>query len=291
MTPTPRQRAERAGAGLPPLLLAAERVAAGVAPGVHGRRRVGSGETFWQYREYAAGDPASTIDWRRSARGDRLFVRQTEWEAAQCVWLWRDASPSMAWRSSETPPLKRERAEVLLLALASLLIRGGERVALFGTGARPSADRNTLPRLAALLDGSSGEAADLPPPRPVARHAQTVFVGDFLTNPEATLARMRTFAGQGVRGHLIQVLDPAEWELPYRGRVRFEGTEDEGAWLAPRAEGLRPAYRARIAEHTEALRAAARRVGWGFTRHRTDRPATAALLTVYHALSAARGRA
>ena len=59
----------------------------------------------------------------------RLFIRETEWEAAQTVCLWRDGSACMRWRSRAGPAEKRERAGLLLLALASLLLRGGERVA------------------------------------------------------------------------------------------------------------------------------------------------------------------
>ena len=95
-----RQRAEEAAAALPPLLVAAERVAATVAQGVHGRRRVGQGETFWQFRQYQPGDAASRIDWRESAKSQRLYVRETEWEAAQSVWLWRDGSASMDYTSA-----------------------------------------------------------------------------------------------------------------------------------------------------------------------------------------------
>ena len=71
----------------PALLAEAERVAAIVAAGVHGRRRAGQGETFWQYRNYQSTDAASRIDWRRSARGDQVFVRDNEWEAANTVYL------------------------------------------------------------------------------------------------------------------------------------------------------------------------------------------------------------
>src|SRR5256714_10721107 len=89
-----RDRAEQAAAVLPPLLVAAERVAVTVAQGVHGRRRVGQGETFWQFRQYQPGDAAARIDWRESAKSQRLYVRETEWEAAQSVWLWRGGSPA-----------------------------------------------------------------------------------------------------------------------------------------------------------------------------------------------------
>ena len=96
-----RNQAEQTAAVLPPLLVAAERVAVTVAQGVHGRRRVGQGETFWQFRQYQPGDAATRIDWRESAKSQRLYVRETEWEAAQSVWLWRDASASMDYSSAD----------------------------------------------------------------------------------------------------------------------------------------------------------------------------------------------
>ena len=104
-----QQRAEQLASTLPPLLVAAQRVAATVAQGVHGRRRVGQGETFWQYRRYLPGDSVRMVDWRRSAKSDQVFVRETEWEAAQTVWLWRDTSASMRWRSRRDLPEKADR--------------------------------------------------------------------------------------------------------------------------------------------------------------------------------------
>ena len=90
-----REGAETLAGGLPPLLAAAEQLAATVLLGPHGRRRSGMGEEFWQYRPAMASDEARLIDWRRSARDDRLYVREREWEAAHNVWLWIDRSASM----------------------------------------------------------------------------------------------------------------------------------------------------------------------------------------------------
>ena len=83
-------------ATMPRLILEARRVAATVIHGLHGRRRAGPGENFWQYRRFVSGEPASRVDWRRSARDDHLYVREQEWEAAHTVWIWPDRSPSMA---------------------------------------------------------------------------------------------------------------------------------------------------------------------------------------------------
>src|SRR3546814_6749497 len=104
----------------PPLLVAAERVAATVEQGVHGRRRVGPGDAFWQFRRYSPGDAISRIDWRQTAKRTHTFIRENEWEAAESVWLWRDASPSMRWKSPQGAERKDERGDLLLLALASL---------------------------------------------------------------------------------------------------------------------------------------------------------------------------
>ena len=142
-----QQRAEQLAATLPPLMVQAERVAATVAQGVHGRRRVGQGETFWQYRRYLPGDSPRAVDWRRSAKSDLVFVRETEWEAAQTVWLWRDTSASMRWRSRRDLPEKADRAELLLRALGLLLVGAGERIALFGEGLPPTTGRTALLRL------------------------------------------------------------------------------------------------------------------------------------------------
>jgi len=282
-----RQRAEQLAATLPPLLVTAERVASTVAQGVHGRRRVGQGETFWQFRQYTAGDRPESIDWRQSAKSDRVFVRQTEWEAAQSVWLWRDGSASMAWRAADDRPTKRARAELLCLALAALLVRGGEHIALLGSGQRPSTGRAALRRMALRFERheDAGEGASLPPAVPLPRHGHVVLIGDFLAPLETIDRALRGYAEAGARGFMLQVLDPAEESLPYDGRVRFEGLEDEQSWVLSRVETVRDAYVARLNAQRAGLRAIARTAGWRFASHRTDRPPQSALLDMYMALS------
>jgi uncharacterized protein (DUF58 family) len=284
-----RHRAEAAAARLPPLMVHAERIAATVAQGVHGRRRVGQGETFWQFRRYEPGDTLQSIDWRQSAKTEYLFVRETEWEAAQSVWLWRDGSGSMRYASDRKLPEKSERAEILLLAMASLLVRGGERIALLD-GSRPASGRVALEDIALRLTteapGEDARDESLPPFLPLPRHGQLVLFGDFLSPLEAVEARFRRYAAQGVKAYVMHVLDPAEETLPFRGRTRFEGLENEGRVLVKRVEVVREDYHGRIANHIEGLRTICRRIGWGYGLHRTDHSPESALLTAYMALSA-----
>ena len=97
-------------------------------------------------------------------------MRETEWAAAQSVWLWRDGSPSMRYRSSERVPEKLERAELLTIALAALLVRGGERIALTGSGRRPATGQAALNRLAIQLLRPSTQKESLPPIEELPRH-------------------------------------------------------------------------------------------------------------------------
>jgi uncharacterized protein (DUF58 family) len=270
---------------LPPLLVAANRVAATVIQGVHGRRRVGQGETFWQFRRYQYGDPIEDIDWRQTAKTDRVYVRETEWEAAQSIWLWCDASPSMRWRSSKDLPEKHERAALITLALAALLVRAGEQVALMGTGAPPRSGRATLSRLAAALSRPADDATGLPPAIALPRYAEVIMVGDFLSPLPEVDRTVRAIAGRGVRGHIVQVLDPAEETLPFTGRTRFEGLEAEGDTLVPRVEAVRGDYQKVLAAHIAGLSDITRAVGWTFERHRTDRSPSSTLLALYQILA------
>ena len=122
-----RHEAEKAIRNLPPITAPAGRLVHSLIRGVHGRRRSGPGDSFWQYRPFYPGDLHTDIDWRRSAKSDNLFVRQKEWESAQNVFLWCDASPSMQFSSHQSLHTKQEKAIMLGLAAAILLVEGGER--------------------------------------------------------------------------------------------------------------------------------------------------------------------
>ena len=296
-----RAKAESAAiAGrLPPLLIAAERIAATVTQGVHGRRRVGSGDVFWQHRPYYPGDELRRLDWRQSAKSDKIYLRQMEWSAAQTVYLWCDLSPSMDYASQRDLPTKAERAMVLLLALSHVLARAGERVALIGDPEPPISGRAVAERLADRLqhrtqvaqskaENNKESESSLPPAVLLPAHAHAVLIGDFLSPVAEFRALIERFAARDVRGHVLQVLDPAEVAMPFLGRVRFRGLEREGELLMSRVESIREAYLAKLDSHREELRALARHAGWSFSTHVTDAAGAPALLALYQWLAADR---
>ena len=283
-----RLQAERLSARLPALMVQADRIAATIAQGDHGRRRVGQGDAFWQFRRYRDEDPSMAIDWRQSAKSQHLFVREREWSAAASVWIWRDASPSMHYKSHVATGTKVERATVLALAFASLLVRGGERVGELGGTGPAAIGRQALNRIALNFSLNTSTRQNVPRLVVLPRFSQIVLISDFLSPLDNVLTVLRHYGALGVRGHLIQVLDPAEEDLPFDGRTEFEDVSSQTRMLARRAETLRDAYRDRLQGLRSELGQACRRQDWTFATHRTDRPAQSALLAAYAALAAHR---
>ncbi len=267
---------------LPDLMIEASRIAATVAHGVHGRRRAGPGETFWQFRQYQNTDSAALIDWRRTASSTHVYVREREWEAAHTIWLWPDLSASMDFKSKLASVTKRERAIILMLAASELMVRGGERVALIGLTV-PTASRKAMVRLAENIASHSTDAIlteGLPPRTHLPRFSSALLFSDFLDPIEQVSERIKMLAADGVSGHIVQVLDPAEETLPYDGRAEFIEPESGERWIADRAETLRESYRKKLLAHREALIDLAHRLGWSFLVHHTDRSPAEPLLTL-----------
>ena len=260
--------------------------------GIHGRRRAGAGETFWQFRPFVAGEAAQRIDWRRSARDDRLYVREREWEAAQTVWLWIDRSASMGFVSDLAQAPKIERALVLGLALADTFVDGGERVGLLGL-TRAAASRQIVETLAEAIVADRRR----PRRRPAAaarrsrRFDEAVLISDFLSPADEIARGRRRHRRRAARAAIsCMIVDPVEETFPFAGQAVLHDLEDgvalrvgdAGSWGA----AYRDAHRGRIATR---IAEPARRRGWTLTLHRTDRPASEAALRLVTLVAAARG--
>ncbi len=267
-------------AAMPRLILEARRVAATVIHGLHGRRRAGPGENFWQYRRFVSGEPASRVDWRRSARDDHLYVRELEWEAAHTVWIWPDRSPSMVFASPLVRDTKLYRALVIALALAEVLVQGGERVGIPGL-MRPTGSRNVISRMAQAIVHDRSERNSLPPNFSPSPLAEIVLLSDFWSDIADVRRTITQLSGSGTRGHVVQIVDPAEETFPYWGRIEFVEPEGGGRITAGRAQTWRADSEARVGRHRAEIRAETVRLSWSFTIHRTDRPASELLLALH----------
>ena len=292
MTPKSlRASSEDEAARLPALLARAEHLAGAVLLGAHGRRRAGMGDDFWQYRPAQMGDSRRLIDHRRSAMGDQEFVREREWQIAQSVMLWVDQGASMRFASTADLPDKADRARLLGLALAILLVRGGERVGLTGTTLPPRRGNAQILRLAEMF--CEDDETDYAPPehRAMIPNARAVFISDFMGDLEGVQLALTKAADRGVRGVIYHVLDPSEEAFPFRGRTIFESVGGTLRHETLKANDLKDRYLARLADRKAELQRLCALTGWQYGLHHTSGSAQSALLWLYAALDTRGGMA
>lgn len=279
-------QAERLGDSLPPLVIAALAAARAVVWGHHGRRRSGPGDMFFQYRPARDGEDRTRIDWRASARTEKLFVREKEWQVAQTVWLWVDPSPSMDFKSRADLPTKRERAQLLGLACATLLMRGDERVATLDGQVPPTQSADALVRLHAAFARNGGS---LPPLAHVGNRSHVLLVGDILPDAPAVAAWAEHLSAHGAALSVVEVSDPVEETFPFKGPTVFEGLEGEGDLLTADPRKLRADYLALRARTRASLVTLCRRSGGVYLPHVTSATAEDPLRRLHAHLHAERG--
>lgn len=141
-------------------LLSAEQASRMV--GAHLKRRRGEGTDFHQMREYRVGDSLRQIDWKATARAQRLVSREYQDEKNQQMVLMLDTGRRMMARDGDVAHFDQVLNAALVVAW--LALRQGDGVGLEATGEpRWVAPRRGLASLDDLLRASY----DLQP-RPVA---------------------------------------------------------------------------------------------------------------------------
>ncbi len=260
------------------------RAASAAHLGSASRRRSGSGENFWQYRRHTMEDGAERIDWRRSAREENLFVRETELETSRTFLFWIDPSEGFTWSSDVKTPEKADRALVLSMALAGALSRAGERCGVLG-GGRPPVSGARAPSRVGEDTRSQTKSATFPnPPRDT---AAVVIASDFYEAPEVWRKRILSLSGKCRDGALLQVVDPAEETFPFAGRVRFSRPGIEAERIIGRSESIRDAYLERFAQRRRDLVEIASEAGWRVVTHVTSEMPTRPLSDLAHAFASA----
>ncbi len=265
-----RTEAEKAAGRLPDLLVAAEKAATAVRTGEHAQRRAGNGEKFWQFREYQAGDRPQDIDWRQSGRGDRIFVRQKEWQTTQTALVWCQRNDNMQYASRTVLPTKHEAAATIGMALAILMTGAGELVGTLDGTLRPSKGEIALQSLGEKLLETDTSPLPHHLMREPARHATIILTGDFLAPLDQIEHALHALAGRTVNILMIQVLDPAEINLPFRGRVIFETPHTGDKHHITNVDSVRESYQKKMTAHIEGLKAMCHHNGWHFAQHITD---------------------
>ena len=231
--------------------------------GVHPRRRKGTGDSFWQYRPFESGEPARLVDWRRSARSDRLYVREHEWETNRALWLWVDRSPAMRFASRPGLPTKENRALLLAFTAAWLAWESGERVGWLAGARQAAVTQSAARRLLAAAcrmpaGGSQALAQTTLPPA-----TRLLVISDGLW-PIARLADcVDHWRSRALRTMVITLADPAEERFPYAGRLLLEagGEETDIRLLVEDGAAAAAAFDRQLAAHHATIAALLARAG------------------------------
>lgn len=261
---TLRTEAEALAKSLPRLSVQT-RASEAVHLGSAGRKRAGMGEDFWEYRRYNQEDDIARIDWRRSARGDTLFVRETELETARSFYMYADAHEGFNWSSNAELTTKADRARIMMMAVANLLSREGERVGVLGSGQPAAFGKRALERFYTQIATPERNLLITP------KHSGTVIIAsDFYDPVEIWQARLAPIAAKCRDGILLGVADPVEVNFPFKGRTRFSRPGTAFQRILGRAETLQEEYARKFKENRTGMAALAANLGWRFITHATD---------------------
>lgn len=248
---------------LPRIGLRARHTVEGFLSGLHRGKRFGWNMEFAGHRDYAPGDDLRTLDWKAYGRTDRYFIKQYEEETSLRVTLLLDTSGSMGYGSGDIRKL--DYAAQLAAALAYLVVRQKDQIGLgwFSEalgGFMPP--RTSLPHLRQLWTAletleAGGEVDYATHLRGVAsrlpRRGVLVLITDTLASLGDLERGLRYFIGKKFDLILIQLLDPAELEFPFRGDRRFLDGEST-RHLDVDSLAVRDDYLAALSEHQERIR-------------------------------------
>ncbi len=267
------------------------KVFAGRLPGERRSRRRGSSVEFDDYRTYVPGDDLRRIDWNVFARLDRLFIKLFREEEDQALHVVVDASASM----DAGIPGKLGFALQLAMALSwiGLASRGRVIVSLIGTPGRPPLQqlaplrgRSSVKRVGAFLlerawspEGRIGSAATdwagALRSLAMARRGKGVMLllSDFLVRGDWRQGLNYLGAGGEFDAHALHILSPGELE-PERDRIlgdlRLTDAETGGTTEATVSTALLKRYKARLADHLDAVRRACIARSMSYTLVRSD---------------------
>ena len=268
------KKAEQAAHDTPNFLIKAQEIAQTILMGTHAHKKTGSGESFWQYRNYQAGDRPQDIDWKRSAKSDTVYIRQKEKQTPQSVFIWIDENASMSFSSDKKQDTKFETAQTLCMALCILFERSGEKTSLLHAG-RPGHGAKHLQDIANQIstldcEGDTEEIALASYAGNLSANAQCILISDFWQPIEAIEKTVSTLRSKTNAITMLHICDPAEITLPYKGHTVFRNFAGGERIKIPNVSDIQKEYQERIQEHLRALAQLAQKNRWRYHRHQTD---------------------
>ncbi len=277
-----RDEAEREISTLPALMMTAEEISESVIHGMHSQGKSGAGEKFWQFKEYQGTDRPQDIDWRQSAKSDTIFTKQKEWQTSQKTYIWCASGSSMDFKSSNKIYRKQACAQIISMSLALLLRRSDEQIGLFGD-LKTGNSEDKMHKIADILLNKSNIDNKLPNLNDFAlpNHASFIGISDFLSDIDKISDNFARILHSTKSAIIIQILDPAEIELPYKGRVSFKPNHDDDGYVINNVASIRGEYKNRMEIHINNVKSLCNELGWHYILHKTDSEITKTLESIW----------
>lgn len=276
------------------LELDARQVVEGYLAGRHRSPRRGFAVEFAQHREYSPGDDLRHLDWKVFARTERYHLKQYEQETNLVAWLVVDASESMRVGTVARPDgsavTKFDVAATLAAALAHLVTGQADSVGLQVVdaarrpGLKPSGSSGRVRDVVQQLAGGPGRgAADvgralLDLGGSLGRRAVVFLFSDLLDDPAGLAAGLRVLRAHRHEAVVVQVLDAAEVDFPFRHPTLFRGLEDLPE-VSTDPLSVRAGYLAAFGKHLAEVEEVCRAAAADLVRVRTDDDLGAVLAT------------
>jgi uncharacterized protein (DUF58 family) len=239
-------------------------------------RKRGSGLEFADHRQYAPGDDVRHIDWKAYKRLNRLLLRLFDEEQDLPVYLFLDASRSMA-------TVKFDQAKRLAAALCYIGVVHFDRVTILPF--RGGLDRDIAPgrgrgRIFPVFDRLDRLEADgTTDLRQSIRHfaarpfrrGLAVVLSDFL-DPAGFESGLRLLSSLGHDVLVVQIFSSRERDIDTLGEVRFVDSESGDELDLDVTPGLARAYREAWQAHADAVEAFCLRYRLPFVRASAEDP-------------------
>jgi uncharacterized protein (DUF58 family) len=272
------------------LQLRARLIVEGYVSGVHRSPFHGFSIEFAEHREYAPGDDLRYLDWKVFGRTDKYYLKQFEEETNLICYLVLDTSESMRYQSPAAAMSKLEYAQCAAASLAYLILHQQDSVGLVTFDdeiralVRASSNPSNMEQLVHVMEESV-------PQRKTAtgaifhqlaerlkKRGIIVVLSDLFDDVEAMMAGLKHLRYRRHEVVLLQVLDPAELDFPFRQPTLFRGLEQLPDVLAEPGS-LRRAYLREFNGFIHRLKKGCRMHRIDYAQIRTDQSLEVALST------------
>lgn len=265
------------------LAVRAKHVVEGYVAGSHRSPSHGFSIEFAEHREYAPGDDLRYVDWKVFGRTDKFYLKQFEDETNLVCQLVIDTSESMRYQGPRSALSKYEYAATAAASLAWLILQQQDAIGLvtfddsIRSMIRPSSNPAHLQQLLHTLEATSGtrktetgrvlhELAER-----FHRRGIVIILSDLFDDLEQLVLGLKHLRHRRQEVIVVQVLDPAELDFPFRRPTLFRGLEQLPDVLTdPRT--LRKAYLEKLGSFLRTIQARIHDLHMDYLQIRTDQP-------------------